>query len=547
MNYKILFALLISLILLNFGLSVNSSNEPPSNNSYISSIEFEKPTIQNYQPHPAINISSDSDFVDLGFPGIGDQQNPYMIEGLEIIGSESVRKLISIKNVNSTFTIKNNRLVGNGSEKLNVYQNNIENIQKLIYIENTNSPFIIENNLLFGNDSDGIYLNKVSSASIEYNIIETTNIAINSVNSSQIIIINNVISKSTWVGISILESLGVQIINNSIINKGEIGIDIKSHNVVIENNTIEGGSFAGIKASNRYPIYYSNLTVSSNTINNTLHGIYWQTQDSIISENQILNSKGNGILLQILDQSIQNGFNNNFSNNLISSANLNGIAILGADSNTFTNNTIIDSGFSGISVSGSSGLRSKNNFISRNEISYSDDYGIRIGYSAEENSIIGNNFQLNNNGGIQGYDEDEKNKFQLNYWDDWTGPDSDVNGIVDAPYIFEGNSDPYPRVSIDSNYEILEQNIPFNTVKITIIDFKTDGATKIETETQNLPEFHISTAEFFLIILIIGVVSFKVYQKYQKKSFPLNRCPSCNSRYPPGSVYCGECGAEVEI
>jgi hypothetical protein len=46
-------------------------------------------------------------------------------------------------------------------------------------------------------------------------------------------------------------------------------------------------------------------------------------------------------------------------------------------------------------------------------------------------------------------DNSYNNSFIFNYWDEWIEPDKDMNGIVDFPYLIDGdanNSDPFPLV-----------------------------------------------------------------------------------------------------
>ena len=74
------------------------------------------------------------------------------------------------------------------------------------------------------------------------------------------------------------------------------------------------------------------------------------------------------------------------------------------------------------------------------------DYGLEISSSCSYNVIKWNNF-LNNSGTCQIQDNGINNEFQYNFYNTWVTPDSDHNGIVDEPYIFDGsaeNLDQYP-------------------------------------------------------------------------------------------------------
>ncbi len=110
----------------------------------------------------------------------------------------------------------------------------------------------------------------------------------------------------------------------------------------------------------------------------------------------------------------------------------------------------------GITLSGSD-----YNDIKQNVIENSYYYGIDINGDCA-NNVIYHNYFLANNGATTEYDEnhiqaqDGSNNnnwydtvcFEGNCWSDWQNqPDEDMNGIVDDPYILDGeNEDPYPLV-----------------------------------------------------------------------------------------------------
>ena len=106
--------------------------------------------------------------------------------------------------------------------------------------------------------------------------------------------------------------------------------------------------------------------------------------------------------------------------------------------------------------------QSKMNVIEENTVSDNLNYGISIEASLD-NTVEGNDFINNNPNGLsQAYDDGLSNIFENNYWDDWTSPDSDSDGIVDNPYAIDGsanNADPYPRTT--------REPIPTTTTTIT--------------------------------------------------------------------------------
>ena len=116
-----------------------------------------------------------------------------------------------------------------------------------------------------------------------------------------------------------------------------------------------------------------------------------------------------------------------------------------------TGNVIDRCGGVGIDVDHASDLTIQGNLIHR-----SKDFGIRIEVS-EGCLVTHNSLILNNNSTAtynalkaQASDDGPENRWngsrEGNYWSDWTSPDSDGDGIVDAPYPVKGgdNYDNYP-------------------------------------------------------------------------------------------------------
>jgi parallel beta-helix repeat protein len=117
---------------------------------------------------------------------------------------------------------------------------------------------------------------------------------------------------------------------------------------------------------------------------------------------------------------------------------------LDGDSNAITWNDIYSNGH-GIYIDGGS----EYNDVVANEI-YSNGVGIEVEYLANLNEIYQNNIVGNT---VQALD-DGVNTWSLalpdggNHWDDWTAPDADSDGVVDAPYIIGiNNQDDFPWAS----------------------------------------------------------------------------------------------------
>ncbi len=122
--------------------------------------------------------------------------------------------------------------------------------------------------------------------------------------------------------------------------------------------------------------------------------------------------------------------------------------------------------------------------VVNNSIFNSINYGIDV--HSSDNVLVYNNSLVGNNGAtdtydfshVQGVNNGSGNQWYYNghgnYWSDWTSPDDDGDGIVDNPYILEGDSgshDPYPLV--ESSHPIPELNffLPFILIVLVTLYF----------------------------------------------------------------------------
>jgi len=354
------------------------------------------------------------------------------------VGSQYSRHGPILVDGDSQFTRSNGVIAGSGSEGdpfvIAGWEISRENIHG-IEIRNADSHFVITNCSIHDIESDdnhlshGVYLYNCSNATV-YNVafknIEGDHaISLYACDNSSVLSNSCILGGSATtggVGIVLAFSRNITVAGNSLKNNTD-GIYLhRSSDNTIENNLCEGHRGDGI-----YMYWESNNnTVRNNTLANNGYGIY------IASD-----CRNNTITAN----TINHGYH--------------GISLYKSHWNRISGNTILSCG-DGVSL-----RESDNNSMYANAIHDCPGYAIVI--ESGSMNLIWNCSLAGNNGAtsvhdldhIQARDDGNANHWYLstpygnwgNCWGDWTTPDSNGDGFVDAPYDVAGSAgarDEYP-------------------------------------------------------------------------------------------------------
>jgi len=308
----------------------------------------------------------------------------------------------------------------------------------LLHSSNVN----ITNNRITENNGYGILLWYSSNNSVSENNITANNRdgMLIYVSSNYNNIYGNNIVASNESGISLLDSSNNIIVRNNMLTNGNKGIELcdSSDNSIVENNMVANG-YAGILLGNST----NNSIVRNNIFANGDEGIgFYRSSDNIVVGNSITNSN-RGIWL---DESSNNGV---------------------------SGNSIVANSYEGIWFSDSS-----NNSISRNHIA-NNLFGIFL--SGSNNFIYHNNF-LGNTQEVKIYTSGYANFWDDgypsggNFWSNYTGVDSDHDGIGDSEHVIDANNtDNYPLMGMFSDFNATLEYSVQTVCNSSISDFHFNG------------------------------------------------------------------------
>ena len=278
----------------------------------------------------------------------------------------------------------NHGWTGNGSaiSPFIIHQYSFDNLaynSPLIHILNTQSYFTLQNITINGG-TYGVLFENVSNANV--NNVTITNP------------VNNNIYLSNCENVTIFDSF----ISDSGKLKDAILIDY-SKNITIKHSVVSDSQFGGIKLRD--------------------------SQSSFLLSNTIKDNKNTGVSLGHTEAIT-------LMNNIIKGNKYRGISIEGNSLNTTLENNLIQNNVeSGVYLGGINTSIMKNTFYNNT------NWGLRVDPLSTNTSVTENNFienYLTSSYPQQVSDISLSSTYNLNFFDDATGPDNDNNGIVDMDY-----------------------------------------------------------------------------------------------------------------
>ena len=477
----------------------------------LQSFQFNPKTI-NLSIDSPIFIDSDTDFISYGFPGNGSEQNPYLIQNLNIDTSSDVGMVIVnttksfiVQNCNITAIITCLHLGNNSGIFTKVCNNNLYNSQYYGIYSYLCPNISISDNRCYNNDIGlGVFFS--DNSQISENFCFENEVGILAYYLNKTTIENNACENNTY-GINCAYAISLIICDNICINsrEGVYGYDVDyssflnntikfadsgfylyaCDNTEISENCLEY-NYDGIIHINSYSV---NIT-KNKCLENTYGIRIFDSHETIIEENVCNKNSLDGIYIKKGSSAliVNNTCNDNFENGIYDS--YWGMYI--AESHEIIGNSCNNNTY-GIQLDITQRIEVRNNTCTKNlqgiilKDSDSTDiifnilqdnieYGIYLDSKSTNNEIHHNDF-INNNrkgtefGKAQGYDDGfgnrwyDKNNEEGNYWSNLRNKEE---------YLLDGlrnSKDPYPLNSPVNNDIPHKTNFNVAISVITLILF----------------------------------------------------------------------------
>ncbi|MCD6503332.1 MAG: right-handed parallel beta-helix repeat-containing protein [Euryarchaeota archaeon] len=475
---------------------------------------------EDIQPNTygVIQISCDEDIIkkNIASKGDGSKENPYVIEGYNI-DAHGFPYGIIIKNTRAHIIVKACNIYG--AENAGIALFNVRNVSIIgctieecsigLELVSSRNVHILECDVM-STDHAGITVKESFNVTIIRNEVQRTAKGISILESSAILVQENIVYENTFKGIDVIKTSSFAIERNVVHNNKAYGIHLKSsRNGIVCRNVVDRNLFYGITVdSSTYITLWSNDFLDNSILilgtqlihyytimiseNNTVNGkkiLYLKNESSLNISPEIIGGLGEVIVvnsknINITGFKIMNttvGLEIAFSRcitieKMIIEGNFYGIYIHSL-SNSTIHESVISNNIFGIYAKGIMNSSIFHNVISKNnygafilpflytttaaEGSITTIVDLNSNNNITENIISNNlwgiivlsngNHILRNNfiGNFMRHAQDygEANTWERNYWDNYSGIDINKDGIGDTPYyISEISCDKSPLI-----------------------------------------------------------------------------------------------------
>ncbi|MBO3841450.1 MAG: right-handed parallel beta-helix repeat-containing protein [Candidatus Brockarchaeota archaeon] len=300
----------------------------------------------------------------------------------------------------------------------NIVADNTVNNKALIYLEGESGRII--------RDAGQVILVKCSSIVVENLNVFNATIGVELFKTNNSVVKNNNIGSMARAGVYIYKSMGNRMVGNNA-EKNGYGIYLRdSFNNEVAENILENNAVGIVLTSS------SENNITGNDVKNNTRAIYLSSSSSNkLAGNIVRNSIALGIFL------ISSSSNKIFEN--IVENNMHGIYLDRSSTNNEVSGNILVGNGRGIFLRGSS---SNNKFY--------------------RNDFVSNKLQIDSYKCVNTWDDGSKG----NYWSDYTGVDSDKDGVGDIPYVIdENNKDNFPSMKPYFSLFIVNVSTPYGIAK----------------------------------------------------------------------------------